>query len=84
MNTIFKPFLRKLVLVFFDHRLIYSKNEADHVLHMGKVLSILRQHELYANQKKCNFTQKKIEYLGHVISGEGVAMDPEKIKAITD
>ncbi|KAA0067574.1 Ty3/gypsy retrotransposon protein [Cucumis melo var. makuwa] len=84
VNTIFKPFLRKFVLVFFDDILIYSKNEADHVLHMGKVLSILRQHELYANQKKCNFAQKKIEYLGHVISGEGVAVDPEKIKAITN
>ncbi|KAA0058232.1 Ty3/gypsy retrotransposon protein [Cucumis melo var. makuwa] len=84
MNTIFKPFLRKFVLVFFDDILIYSKNEADHVLHMGKVLSILQQHELYANQKKCHFAQKRIEYLGHVISGEGVAVDPEKIKAISD
>ncbi|KAA0054528.1 peroxidase 64 [Cucumis melo var. makuwa] len=84
MNTIFKPFLRKFVLVFFDDILIYSKNEADHMLHMGKVLSILRQHELYANQKKCHFAQKKLEYLGHVISGEGVAVDPEKIKAISD
>ncbi|KAL4032944.1 hypothetical protein IC575_006027 [Cucumis melo] len=47
MNAIFKPFLRKFVLVFFDDILIYSKNEADHVIHMGKVLSILRKHELH-------------------------------------
>ncbi|KAL4026557.1 hypothetical protein IC575_014993 [Cucumis melo] len=47
---------------------------------MGKVLSILQQHELYANQKKCHFAQKRIEYLGHVISGEGP--QPTNIKEI--
>ncbi|KAA0043665.1 Transposon Ty3-G Gag-Pol polyprotein [Cucumis melo var. makuwa] len=84
MNTIFKPFLRKFVLVVFYDILIYSKNEADHVLHMGKVLSILQHYELYANQKKCHFAHKRIEYLGHVISGEGVAVDSKKIRAISD
>ncbi|TYK18675.1 hypothetical protein E5676_scaffold481G00120 [Cucumis melo var. makuwa] len=54
-----------------------SKNEADHVKHMGVVLSVLRKHELYANKKKCSFTQHKIEYLGHVISG-GVEVNPKK------
>ncbi|TYK23464.1 putative retroelement pol polyprotein [Cucumis melo var. makuwa] len=83
MNNIFKPFLRKFVLVFFDDILVYSRNEEEHELHMKKVLAVLRHHELYANQKKCHFAQEKIEYLGHVISG-GVAVDPEKIKAISD
>ncbi|KAA0050169.1 Ty3/gypsy retrotransposon protein [Cucumis melo var. makuwa] len=62
----------------------HYENEEEHVLHLKKVLKVLRQHELYANQKKCHFAQEKIEYLGHVISGEGVAVDPEKIKAICD
>ncbi|KAL4025181.1 hypothetical protein IC575_013559 [Cucumis melo] len=83
MNNIFKPFLRKFVLVFFDDILVYSRSEEEHEFHMKKVLSLLRQNELYANQKKCHFAQKKIEYLGHVISGEGVAVDPEKIRSIS-
>ena len=82
MNTIFKPYLRKFVLVFFDDILVYRKNEKEHVSHMEKVLSTLRDHALYANKKKCSFAQLKIEY--QVISGEGVVVDPEKIKSIAD
>ncbi|TYK14861.1 Ty3/gypsy retrotransposon protein [Cucumis melo var. makuwa] len=84
MNNIFRPFLRKFVLVFFDDILIYSKNEKDHVEHIEKVFLTLRRHALFANKKKCNFGQQKIEYLGHVISGEGVEVDSEKIKAVAD
>ncbi|KAL0550973.1 hypothetical protein IC582_010043 [Cucumis melo] len=83
MNVVFKPYLRKFVLVFFDDILVYSKNEDEHVVHLGKVLSSLREHSLYAN-KKCSFAQPKIEYLGHIISGGGVEVDPEKIRSIVD
>ncbi|KAL0550402.1 hypothetical protein IC582_014912 [Cucumis melo] len=84
MNAIFKPHLRKFLLVFFSDILIYSKNVDEHVNHMELVFSTLRKHELYANRKKCSFAQSKVEYLGHVISGEGAEVDLEKIKSIVE
>ncbi|KAL0537584.1 hypothetical protein IC582_026565 [Cucumis melo] len=84
MNNVFKPYLRKFVLVFFDDILIYNKNEEEHMSHLGIVFSALREHTLYANRKKCSFAQSRIEYLGHIISGGGVEVDPEKIRSIAN
>ena len=82
MNEIFKKYLRKFVLVFFDDILIYSKNWDEHWIHVEKVLSILRDHKLFVKKEKCQFGQECIHYLGHVISREGVAVDPEKVQAM--
>nr|XP_051191082.1 uncharacterized protein LOC127304433 [Lolium perenne] len=82
MNTIFSKHLRKFVLVFFDDILVYSKTLAEHTSHLQIVLQILRQHNLKAKLSKCQFAQPQIEYLGHIISGEGVATDPAKIQDI--
>ena len=81
MNTVFKPYLRKFILVFFDDILIYSKNLEVHLTHLGLALEILRRNELYANRKKCSFAQERVDYLGHIISAQGVEVDPEKIRA---
>nr|KAJ0228165.1 hypothetical protein LSAT_V11C100046520 [Lactuca sativa] len=82
MNEIFRPHLRKFVLVFFDDILIYSRDESQHLSHLKIVLETLKQHELYANSAKCEWGKNQIAYLGHVISKQGVAVDPEKVKAI--
>ncbi|KAL0326251.1 UNVERIFIED_CONTAM: Retrovirus-related Pol polyprotein from transposon.6 [Sesamum radiatum] len=82
MNQVFEPYLRKFVLVFFDDILIYSKEWGLHMLHLRKVLELLRKHQLYAKQSKCSFAQQQIDYLGHVISEGGVATDPEKIECM--
>jgi hypothetical protein len=80
MNEVLRPYLRKFVLVFFDDILIYSTNKAEHMLHLEEILQTLQSHQLFANKKKCSFGQTEIEYLGHIISGNGVSADPKKIE----
>jgi predicted aspartyl protease len=82
MNDVFKQLLRKLVLVFFDDILIYSKNWESHLQHLEEVLSLLSANTLVANKKKCYFGQKSVEYLGHLITEEGVSVDPSKVVSV--
>jgi hypothetical protein len=84
MNSIFNQYLDKFVLVFIDDILVYSKIEEEHEEHLKIVLQTLREHKLYAKFDKCNFYQRKIQYLGHVISKDGIEVDPEKIKSIME
>jgi hypothetical protein len=84
MNSIFKPFPRKFVLVFFDDILIYSKSWEDHVRHVDRVLQLLNEQHLYAKPSKCFFGVKEVEYLGHIVYHEGVEVDPNKIKSMMD
>jgi hypothetical protein len=84
MNGVFKSYLDKFVTVFLDGILIYSKYEEEHKNHLRMVLQVLREHHLYAKLRKCSFYQRKIHYLGHIISKEGIVVDPTKIKSIED
>jgi hypothetical protein len=74
MNDIFINCLEKFVIVFLDDILIYSNSKEEHEHHLRMVLKVLREHQLYAKLSKCSFYQKKIHYLGHIIS--------EKMEAI--
>jgi hypothetical protein len=84
MNDVLRPFLRRFVLVFFDDILIHSKTWADHLRHLRAVLDELRRHQLFVKRTKCSFGATSVAYLGHIISYEGVAMDPAKVQAIHD
>ena len=83
MNEVFRPYLRKFVLVFFDDILIYSSSDEEHREQVSLVLDLLRGHSLFVNRKKCEFGKREVAYLGHIISGEGVAADPAKVQAMT-
>lgn len=84
MNSVFKPYLRKFIMVFFDDILVYSSDLKTHLQHLQVTLNILRQHQLYARMSKCIFGSKEVEYLGHIISEQGVSIDPKKINAMVD
>jgi hypothetical protein len=78
MNSVFMPKLDKFVVVFIDDILIYSKNEEEHAQHLRIVLTRLREHQLYAKFSKCAFWLEEIQFLGHVLSTSGIAVDPRK------
>ena len=84
MNKVFMEFLDKFVVVFIDDILVYSKNEEEHKEHLRLVLGKLKEHQLYAKFSKCEFWLKEVGFLGHVISGEGIAVDPTKVDTVTN
>jgi len=70
------------VIVFIDDILIYSKTEVDHAEHLRIALKILKEEKLYAKFSKCEFWLREVQFFGHVVSNEGIKVDPEKIEAI--
>ena len=84
MNSVFMPELDKLVIVFIDDILIYSKNEEEHANHLRVVLQWLRDHRLYAKFSKCEFWLDSVKFLGHTISSEGISVDPRKVQEVMD
>lgn len=81
MNDVLKPFIRRSVLVFFDDILIYSP-WAEHLHNVRAVLQLMHDHRLFLKQSKCIFGAQSVGYLGHTISGQGVAMDLAKVEAM--
>lgn len=79
MNGVFKTYLDRFVLVFLDDILIYCRSVEEHEDHVRQVLQCLRENHLYASLVKCEFFQIEVRYLGHVILGEGIVVDPSKI-----
>ena len=67
-----------------DDILIYSKDEDEHKQHLKQIFKILREHKLYAKLSKCDFFTSRVEFLGHVISDEGISVGPKKVKAVAE
>jgi hypothetical protein len=83
MNNVFIEELDKFVVVFIDDILIYSKNREDHEHHLRIVLRRLRAHQLYAKLSKCEFWLEKIALLGHILTAEGIEVDPSKVEVVS-
>ena len=84
MNKVFMDFLDKFVVVFIDDILIYSKSQDEQKEHLRAVLQRLRDHQLYAKFSKCEFWLQQVGFLGHILSAEGISVDPSKVKNVLD
>ena len=84
MNSVFMPELDKFMVVFIDDILVYSENAKDHEEHLRVVLTRLREHKLYAKFSKCEFWLKKVPFLGHVLSEDGISVDLGKVQEVMD
>ncbi|KAA3480729.1 DNA/RNA polymerases superfamily protein [Gossypium australe] len=84
MNRVFQPYLDQFVVVFVDDILAYSRTEEEHDSHLRIVLQILREKQLYAKSSKCEFWLREVTFLGHVVSAEGIRVDPRKIEVVLD
>ena len=84
MNRVFRPYVDQFVVVFIDDILVYSKDAQEHEQHLRIVLETLREKKLYAKLSKCDFWLKEVSFLGHIVSAEGIRVDPAKIEAVVN
>ena len=82
MNRVCRPFLDRFIIVFIDDILVYSQSKEQHSQHLRQILETLRAERLYAKLSKSEFWLRSVNFLGHVVSKEGIHIDPSKVKAI--
>ena len=84
MNHVFRPYVDQFVVVFIDDILVYSNDWKDHDTHLRVVLETLKKEQLYEKLSKCEFWLREVSFLGHIISEEGIRVDPKKIEVIIE
>lgn len=82
MNHVFRPFIGRFMVVYFDDILVYSKTDEQHLEHLRQVFHTLRDQKLYVNLKKCNFFTDSLVFLGYIVLRDGIKMDPNKVESI--
>ena len=84
MKKVFHLYLDQFFIVFIDDILVYSKNAEEHAFHFQIILQTLRDRQLYAKFSQCEFWLNKVVFLGHVVFGNSIFIDPRKVEAIVN
>ncbi|CAI7893102.1 unnamed protein product [Closterium sp. NIES-53] len=82
MNGVLRDMLDKKVIVYLDDILVYSKTKEEHFKDLEEVFRRLQHNRLITKGYKCEFLKPELEFLGHVVSGDGIKIDPRKVNAI--
>ncbi|KAH9763374.1 Endonuclease [Citrus sinensis] len=82
-NRVFKDYLDKFIVVFIDDILVYSRSKEEHAEHLRITLQTLKEKQLYAKLKKCEFWLEKVTFLEHVVSKDRISVDPSKVEAVS-
>ncbi|KAJ9532480.1 hypothetical protein QJQ45_010495 [Haematococcus lacustris] len=84
MNEAFAEVINDCALVYLDDILVMSKDSEEHLVHLRRVFDLLRKNKFYAKLSKCEFMQRTLKFLGHIISAQGISVDPCKVTAISE
>src|SRR6185503_17398461 len=84
MDRAFRKQVDYICYIYMDDIIIFSEDLASHVKHIEAVMTIMRDNNIYANPKKCSLLKKKIKFLGHQVSEDGISMDPDRTKALRE
>ena len=84
MNDVLREHIGKYCLVYFDDMLIYSRSPEEHLEHLKRILSSSSKHKLFAKLSKCCFALKQLQFLGHLLSADGMQLDHAKVAPVSE
>jgi hypothetical protein len=84
MNDVFRPFIHDFVIVYLDDILFFSRTWDEHLRHVKQVFDTLQREKLYIKFFKCEFGKTALVYLGHIVGGGQLKIDPSKIDVIVN